>query len=447
MLDRIFNFLTSLKLTVACLLMAIVLVFVGTLAQVKLGLYVTQVQYFQSMFVYWTPSGSELKIPVWPGGWLLGGVLLVNLIAAHLKRFRFTWKKSGIFLIHFGLIALLIGQFLTEVFQVESYMVIENGGSKNYSEDGRKHELAVIDTTDPQQDKVVVIPESFLRAKGEIRDPQLPFTIRVKEFFVNSVPASAGSAPEGRQISSSQGFAKQMRLEERPITAKMNDENKPSALVEVVADNQSLGDWGLSTWLTKYPLNDRLREYLMDLQRSRGMPVGTLADDAQEFTHGGRTYALALRPVRYYKPYTIDLLKFTHARYKGTEIPKDFSSRIHLRNPETKEDREILIYMNNPLRYGGETYFQGGFLEQDAGTILQVVRNPAWLTPYFACIVVGLGLLVQFSMHFFGFLKKSASRRSAAASGKSQGAARPFAGTELAAEGAGVSSARKRRDA
>jgi ABC-type transport system involved in cytochrome c biogenesis permease subunit len=408
MVNRIVNFLTSLKLTVVCLLMAIVLVFVGTLAQVKLGLYVTQEQYFRSAFVYWSPSGSDWKIPVWPGGWLLGAALLLNLIAAHIKRFQLTWKKSGIFLIHLGLIALLVGQFLTELFQVESFMVIPNGGSKNFSEDGRKHELAIVDVTDPQHDKDVVIPESFLSAKGEIQDPQLPFTIRVKEFYRNSAPVLPTSLAEGKRFAAAQGFGRRMAFEERPVTAKMDDENKPAALLEVMAGNQPLGEWSVSTWLTRHGYRDQLR----DFQIKRGMPTDSLADHPQQFTHAGRSYNISLRPVRYYKPYSIELIKFTHARYKGTDIPKDFSSRIHLRNPQTREDREVMIYMNNPLRYGGETYFQGGFLPENAGTILQVVRNPAWLTPYFACIVVGLGLLVQFSMHFFGFLKKTSGRRS-----------------------------------
>jgi hypothetical protein len=66
--------------------------------------------------------------------------------------------------------------------------------------------------------------------------------------------------------------------------------------------------------------------------------------------------------------------------------------------------------MNNPLRYGGETYYQASFDPDNEGTILQVVRNPGWLTPYFACVLVAAGLVVQFSMHLFGF---AASRRTA----------------------------------
>ena len=97
MLNRIAKFFSSLRLTVACLLFAIVLVFAGTLAQVKIGLYQAQAEFFRSVFIYWHPAGTDWKIPVFPGGWLLGGVLLINLITAHAKRFEISRKKTGLF--------------------------------------------------------------------------------------------------------------------------------------------------------------------------------------------------------------------------------------------------------------------------------------------------------------------------------------------------------------
>jgi hypothetical protein len=62
--------------------------------------------------------------------------------------------------------------------------------------------------------------------------------------------------------------------------------------------------------------------------------------------------------------------------------------------------------MNNPLRYDGETFYQASFDRDDQGSILQVVRNPGWLTPYFSCVLVGLGLTVQFLTHLFGHAAK-----------------------------------------
>jgi cytochrome c biogenesis protein ResB len=66
--------------------------------------------------------------------------------------------------------------------------------------------------------------------------------------------------------------------------------------------------------------------------------------------------------------------------------------------------------MNNPLRYGGLTFYQASFANDDKTTILQVVRNPNWVLPYIACTLVSLGLLVQFTSHLMKFNK----RRSAA---------------------------------
>ena len=399
MLDRILNFFTSLRLTVVLLFLALVLVFGGTLAQVKLGLYTVQSEYFRSLFVWWHPQGASWKIPIYPGGWLIGGLLLINLIAAHIKRFKFTWRKSGIFLTHFGLILLLLGQFLTELYQTESTMRLEQGETKNYSDDSRHNELAIIDTTNPDRDEVVAIPESMVAQKGEIRHPSLPFTVKVKEFLPNSQPAGPMSGGD-HKIQATQGIGKRLQFAATPTTAVMDDENKPAALVEIITpDKGSLGDWNVSLWLTKYP-------WIHYLHNSFGKMLDAELDAPQTFSYNGHTYEIALRPIRYYKPFSLTLLKFQHDIYKGTDIPKNFASRVHLSNPAKGEDRDILIYMNNPLRYGGETYYQASFEQGDQVTILQVVDNPASATPYVACSMVGLGLVVQFLIHLVGFATK-----------------------------------------
>ncbi len=401
MVDRFVNLFTSLRLTVVCLAFALVLVFVGTLAQVQIGLYAAQSEYFRSFFVYWTPKGTHWKIPFLPGGWLIGLVLLVNLLAAHIKRFHFSRKKIGIIFIHAGLILLLGGQFLTELFQVESQMRIDVGGTKNYSESSRKNELAIIDTTDPDKDHVVAIPESILAKGGEIRTPELPFALRVEKYYPNSVFAGPMSgAPD--LIKAGNGIGKQLSFSPAAITRRMDDEDLPAALVQPVSDKGPIGEWIVSAWFTHYNaftfLEDKIGGMLPDLK----------VEAPQTFSYNGRTYEMALRPVRYYKPYTVKLLAFNHDLYPGTEVPKNFSSKIHLTDPTTGDDRDILIYMNNPLRYHGETFYQASFELHDAGTILQVVRNPASLTPYVACSLVALGLVTQFLMHLFAFARKRA---------------------------------------
>ncbi|MBA4148388.1 MAG: ResB protein required for cytochrome C biosynthesis [Verrucomicrobia bacterium] len=397
MLRRLLNFFSSLWLTVVLLALALVLVFIGTLAQVKLGLYVAQEEYFRSFFVWWQPAGTNFKLPVFPAGWLLGTLLLVNLLVAHIKRFKLSWKKSGILLIHSGLIFLLVGQFLTEVYQVESVMRISEGGSKNFSEDSRKNELAIIDVTEAASNKVISIPESFLRQGEEIRHPELPFAIRVKTYFENSTPTGKMDDTPGK-ISSTHGIGKRLQFAPMKITATMDDDNKPTALVEIVGGNETTGEWIVSTWLNRYPWFESLNAQMGSLLEGE-------LEKPQSFTYAGRNYEIALRAIRYYKPYTVTLLEATHDKYQGTEIPKNFSSQVRIDNPKKGEQREVLIYMNNPLRYEGETYFQFQMNAEPGmkSSAFQVVRNPAAITPYVSCTLVGVGMIVQFLMHLVAF--------------------------------------------
>jgi hypothetical protein len=172
---------------------------------------------------------------------------------------------------------------------------------------------------------------------------------------------------------------------ELPHVTEMDRRDIPTAIVEVVTPKGSLGTWLVS-------------EYV---------------DKPQGFTWENRTYTLALRSRRYYEPYSIQLLEFRHDVYPGTDIPKNFSSRVRLQRADTGENREVLIYMNSPLRYAGNTYYQASFDTDNKGSVLQVVHNPSWLTPYFSCILVGLGLVVHFVTHLLGFTFKRA--RTAAA--------------------------------
>src|SRR5450759_4903520 len=162
LLDRLIKFFTSLRLTVVCLSLALLLVFVGTLAQVEIGLYKAQNEFFRSFFVYWGPKGAGWKIPVFPGGYLIGGLLMINLVAAHFARFKFRKDKIGIGITHLGLILLLMGQLATDMGANESTLHFRLGEEKNYSESDRSTELVVIDRSDANTDTIVAIAEPKL---------------------------------------------------------------------------------------------------------------------------------------------------------------------------------------------------------------------------------------------------------------------------------------------
>src|SRR5687768_7528417 len=119
------DILVSLKLTIVLLVFSMVLVFVATLDQVNLGIWAVQEKYFRSFVVY-TQVG-RFALPVFPGGYTIGGLLLANLIAAHVFRFAFLWRKAGIFLTHLGLIVLLVGELLTGLWQEDFHLRLTAG--------------------------------------------------------------------------------------------------------------------------------------------------------------------------------------------------------------------------------------------------------------------------------------------------------------------------------
>ncbi len=372
------DFFSSLKLTIVLLALSIVLIFWATLAQVKLGVWGVQEHFFRTFFVLSKIPGTEIPVPVFPGGYFIGGLLLLNLGAAHFARYQASWKKSGIALTHLGLVLLLVGELLTGLWQEEYSLRLDEGQTKNYSESFRISELALIDHTDPQYDDVFVVPEKLLARGRDITAPQLPFRLVPKAWYPNVRLQMRGPGQGGESSPATQGIGPRIAAAPLAMTYKMDERNVPAAYVEIIAPEGSLGTWLVSEMLV----------------------------EPQTFTHAGRTWSIALRLQRNYKPYALTLVEFSHDRYAGTEIPKNFSSRVRLTTPDGRDDREVLIYMNNPLRYAGLTFYQAGFDNNDRTTVLQVVRNPSWLIPYIACVLMGLGLCIQFGISLFSFVTK-----------------------------------------
>ena len=381
-MKRLISILTSLRLTIVLLALSTILVFVGTIAQANYGLYDAQDKFFKSFFVLWN------GIPVFPGGYLLGWLLVINLVAAQAKRTEFTKKKAGLIMIHSGIVLLLVGQLATDMMSTESQMELFEGDTKNYSEDFRANELAIIDTSDPKDDQVVAVPESLLATEKDIGSPALPFGIRVKEYwanadllrsaFSNAVPANA-----------TDGFLKDAYVLPKPAAKDMDSRSLPAALIELTDKaGKSLGTWLLA--------------------------AGIRSDDVAKVD--GKDYRLSLRFTRHYKDFELSLLKATHEKYSGTEIPKNFSSRVRVKMNTSPEVRETIIYMNNPLRWAGYTFFQYQMAADElalrqmnmdrASSTFQVVKNPSWVAPYIACVLVGVGLCWQFGYHLFGFLRR-----------------------------------------
>ncbi|MBR91090.1 MAG: hypothetical protein CMO66_07495 [Verrucomicrobiales bacterium] len=562
---KLFKALTSLKLTVTTLSLSMVVVFLGTMAQENMGLKMAVDRYFKSFFIdhiaieaAWNKTtqlfGSQpdpltpeelrnaKRWPVFPGGYLLGTVLLVNLLSAYYARFKWTWSKLGILATHVGIVMLLVGQLLTDLLSVESFLSLRVGDRKNYSESFDYTELAFVSSLNSKSNQVMSVPGWKLRQDKKIADPTLGnLELKVNQYWVNGVPQGPRSladafkmrqpshhgedSPAAMAVDEFKAFARDQdppprtvkdlkaliddfgrvdrrltaaewlgiyqnqrgqggdfvirmitgqiaefiatRGKEGPLTpremanecrrfveALKHRENPPdenvlrnlTSLINDVAafcqqrdmtrfvrdfsafvEDKKLQPSGADSGLIakRYPWVEESPESLsMD---SRNLPVTSveLVDNgkslgtylfsarmiSQEIEIGGKDTKVSLRPKRHYHNLYMTLIKLQFEKYRGTDIPKNFESRTLVEPSNGGASRVVDIYMNHPLRYEGDTFYQyqmdsDQMRQASRSSAFQVVENPNWLTPYLGCLIVAFGLVYQFMAHLVGFVKK-----------------------------------------
>ena len=113
--------LASLKWSVALFALGIFLVLAGTLSQVEKDMHEVISGYFRCWFAWidfqvffpktWVPQLQNIPGGFWfPGGWLIGGLMSVNLLAAHALRFKVQAKGQRLW---WGLGVMFVGVLLT----------------------------------------------------------------------------------------------------------------------------------------------------------------------------------------------------------------------------------------------------------------------------------------------------------------------------------------------
>ncbi|MCI0334712.1 MAG: cytochrome c biogenesis protein CcsA [Planctomycetes bacterium] len=293
-------------------------------------------------------------------------------------------RRAGIVLLHGGVGLMMLSEILTAMSAHESQMTIPEGGSVNWSHDIRTAELAVTDRSGKDADRVTVVPQPLLLANigssARIEHPDLPFKVQVLRWLPNSklieptadasnpATAGAGLSRVAEAVDASTGV-------ETESVADL-----PSAYVELFSKKtgDSLGTYLVSQWL-----------------------------DDQPVEVDGRKYDLALRFERKYYLFTVSLKDFEFKKYVGTNTAKSYESQVRLEDPTQNVDREIKIWMNNPLRYAGLTFYQSSFdPETEQTTVLQVVKNPGWMAPYVGCMFVLIGMLAHFGLTLSKFLER-----------------------------------------
>jgi hypothetical protein len=304
----------------------------------------------------------------------------------------------------------------------EMQMHFAEGETRSYSESASDYEL--IFTSGNQ---ATAIPATLLKPGDELKIDSLPFAIRVKNFWRNSDLSFRAPMMKNAPPVASNGVALSFDFRPLPDEKTMDRKNIPTAVIELIGANVSLGSWAVSDWTGDAALVGAVQaSYAQQMGADMAQKITGSLIVPQSIELADKKFTFILRPTRVAHPFSLTLLKATHTVYAGTVtdanpdgIPKDFRSRVRLENSKTGENREVEISMNHPLRYAGLTFYQyqmsAGEMVDRAGqtpsSVLQVVRNPAWLTPYLGCALVAAGLVTQFMFHLVGFISKRKTQK------------------------------------
>ncbi len=322
--------------------------------------------------------------------WQLGRSFLVSLtlLAGLVLLFG---KRGGNVLIHLAIALLMLGQFLFGDKQIEERITLKEGQSTNESYRLDEIELAVIDARDATKDKVVAISASALeRSKADgkwIVHPDLPFDILCREWMRNS---NIKRATEGGSNLADEGSGKDwIATLAKTEGGTSNKTNIASAYVTLreKETTKELGTYLVSQWLNETQLMPRAKPETFLLAQGK--------------------FDMELRFRRSYKPYSLTLDDVRRINYSGSPKPRDFSSFVTVIDQESGQQQTNRIWMNNPMRYQGETFYQSGYSSAEESGVevstLQVVTNAGWLIPYVCCVLVGLGMLAHFGNTFVRF--------------------------------------------
>ncbi len=181
----------SLKLTVVCLLLSVILVIWGTLFQAGNGLYQAQQTFFHSWYFL------ALGFIPFPGTVLVMFVLFINLILALVYRVRFRIANLGNIITHLGIIVLLSGSFLTFYYSIESSLVLKEGETSNMSSSRSQWELVVSEVIGNKRNIYAMDAGGFQSGDTTSFDMNgRQLTLDIKSFFTNCKAYSSGGSGE-----------------------------------------------------------------------------------------------------------------------------------------------------------------------------------------------------------------------------------------------------------
>ena len=122
-------------------------------------------------------------------------------------------------------------------------------------------------------------------------------------------------------------------------------------------------------------------------------------DQSIKLSYRGEKYQIELNKKSIRLPYELSLTKFKMDTDPGTNNPASYESFVQLFTKEGPQDHHI--FMNNPLKYDGLTFYQASYFQvnQDTyGSVLSVNLDPGRPVKYLGSLLLVLGSIWHFAL-------------------------------------------------
>ncbi len=116
-----------------------------------------------------------------------------------------------------------------------------------------------------------------------------------------------------------------------------------------------------------------------------------------------RHFTIGYFPRRIVLPFGVRLEKFSIDRYQGTASPMEFSSVVDVEGGKDPAVKDHLISMNEPLKYGGFTFYQTSYIDaqpRPTVSIFSVNQDPGRWLKYLGSLLIVLGSIWLFAMRY-----------------------------------------------
>lgn len=440
---RFCRFLTSVKLAVITILLLGVVSAVGTIYEARYDAEYAQKVVYHSVYMY------AVMI-----------LLCVNLIAVMVDRWPWKRRHAAFVLAHIGIIITLVGSVMTQKYGLDGTMAFKIGEDRQRVTI-RERDLVVYGSFDGAEVRPIHQAEAeFLKQRPSEKDPYvLSFAdqkIEVVEYLHLAFREERIVASD--RVADGPALRFQLKNENVNVTEwirregskKFEELNLGPAKV-ILSDGSYMPQTGVNEIVFSPGKNkNELRYAVYDkenllkkrgvVEESKDFDVGwmglslkvlryhprsfkevsytkaesssPLAHSAIRFKFQGLDYWLGIGSLmRLYAEdkmyilayvfrqidlgFPLKLKEFRVGRYEGTQRAASYESLV-----ETPKGEDVVISMNEPLKYNGFTFYQASFEEDEMGnpttSVLSVNHDPGRWVKYLGSFLIVLGSILLF---------------------------------------------------